>query len=239
MFATVSLVAEDLPKLSFRGSLGSFWNEGWGEKFYFKTISQINPGLDTITVNFNRTLRHDLLAPEIWYNIMLSNEFVFSLCARYENLKIDIEDDLPCSWMIYDKSLSADLNFYGIGGRLQWLKHIHTKPYIGISIGYCHGNLKTYQDIEFPDGSQTTVNVSGDGGGLFYDLVAGANIPVLFRSSLFVECDIRFTPGWKRFGTDSVDSIGLDERSEWLLTEDRKLDRFVGWILRVGIQIDV
>ena len=235
-FAAVNLAAEDLPKFSFRGSLGSFWNEGWGDKFYFKTFSTFTPGM---TLDFNRTLRHTMYAPEIWYNIPLSRKIALSLCARYEGMKIDLEDAIYFSFEVHKKTLNADLNFYSLGWRLQWIQHNIIRPYLGLNMGYCHGDLETYHDFEAPYVFETTARVNGDGGGIFYDIIAGINVPVLPRITLFGEGDIRFTPGWKRFDNDSVETTGDIDQAEWLLTEDRRLDPLIGWILRLGIQIGI
>ena len=231
----IGLAAEDLHRFSVRGSIASFWNEGWGDKFFFKTFSWSDwqKGLD-----FNRTLRHTLYAnPEIWYNIMLSDRFALSVCARYEYMEMRLADYVEFSWMIHDKQLKGSLNFFSIGGRLQLMRYFN--PYLGFSMGYCYGNLTTNHVYEAPDVFISKVYVDGDGGGLFYDIVMGLNIPMVHKMSIFFEGDIRFTPGWKRFSSDKVIIEDLDDRVDWLLTEDRKLDPFLGWIIRLGVQIGI
>jgi hypothetical protein len=198
----VPLSAVEFQKLSIRGSVSKFWNEGWEDKFFIPAFSEseYQHGIP----DFNRTLDHMFYVnPEIWYTLPISDRFALAICGKYESLHFDLYDDVYFSWLEWDKNLIANLNFYSIGTRLIWMIDL-LHPYLGGSIGYCHGSLFTSHVYEVPEVFKNSVKVDGDGGGLFYDLTLGANIPFYSGMSVFLEGGIRFSPGWKRFDSDEV-----------------------------------
>ncbi len=226
-------------QLLIRGSGDVFWNEGWEDKFFFKTFTQeewedIQNG---IIPDFNRTLRHEMiLNPEIWLSSPISERFAFSLSLKYQHLKIELEDSIHFSWIRWQKGLRANLNFYSIGLRLELDGYV--QPYIGGNIGYCHGSLKTSHILDPPDSTEYSVGINGNGGGIFYDLLGGINIHLEGIFSLFIEAGYRFTPDWNEFGIDDVHG-DTDESIEWIYDNDRRLDRFRGWIISFGVQIEI
>ena len=233
----VQTSAIDLHKFSIRGSGSVFWNEGWGEKFFFQTFTQQEweDILNGIIPDFNHTLRHTLyINPEIWWSTPISDKFSFSLTMKYEHLKFELRDSIHFSWIRWLKGLEADLNFFSIGARLGWIGSV--QPYIGSSIGYCHGDLKTRHLLDPPDSLKYSVWLDGDGGGIFYDFLGGIIVPLNDKFDFFAEVGYRYTPGWCEFEPDNIYG-DTESQVDWLYDNDRRLSRMMGWIISLGLQI--
>jgi hypothetical protein len=240
LFLIVQVSGQEFPKFLIRGSGEMFWNEGWGDKFYFMTFTQeewddiVNGKIP----DFTRTLRHDMVFnPEVWYSVPILQNFGISIAIKYEHLNLELQDSIRFSWIHWEKALSADLNFYSVGIRLSHTSLMH--PYIGANIGYCHGDLNTSHFIDPPDSNSYSILIEGDGGGIFYDFIGGIILPAPFyeRFGMFIEGGFRSTPGWSEFEQDNA--YGDVDRLDWLIDNDRRLGRMQGWTISAGLQIGI
>lgn len=242
------LVAANRPELSVRESVTVWWNSGWGDKFYFHTLT-LEEALRGGPIDLQKTLRHTTtLNAEFWWTPMnLAGNWPLSFVGKYRHLNYSLGDTIDFSFEHAEKGLEADLNLVSAGIRLGhpvWILNV----YCGMDIGYCFGNLVTDQLLESPSDFVYHVQVDGNGGGIFNEFVVGASTGPLFgsfiESDLFFELGFRTTPVWNPFNAEKVlvkevEGEAGESIQEWLKHEDRQISKLEGFLVSVGLEIRI
>jgi hypothetical protein len=240
-----NLTAADLPVLAIRESATVWWNHGWGDKFFFHTLT-----LDDLQsgnpLDFNRTLRHTTwLNFELWYTPAKSDDLSLSLVGKYRHLGFSLRDTIDFSFESARKRLKTNLHFFSIGVRLShpvW----YFRAYGGLDIGYCRGDLLTDQYLKSPGVFTYHIESSGTGGGLFNEFVVGASTSPIWsgfiKPGFFLEVGLRITPEWESFDVDEVmvkeDQGDVSEGIKDLLKyKDRQISKLEGFFVSFGLEI--
>lgn len=245
---TGHLIAADLPRITARGSATVWRNSGWGEKFFFHTLTseQLRGG----PIDLSKTLRHtSIFNVEMWWTpLNVSDDFSLSAVAKYRRLSFTLGDSINFSFERSMKGLDADLNFLSAGFRLShplWLLNV----YGGADAGYCFGSLFTDQYMESPSNFIYHIQVDGNGGGVFSEFVVGiSTIPVpcgfFIEPGFFFEVGLRTTTEWDPFNVDEVRVIRdagpvTPILRDTLMKDDRQLSVLQGVFLSLGLEIKV
>ncbi|MFH2056477.1 MAG: hypothetical protein ABIJ61_11000 [bacterium] len=240
--------AADLPRISLRESVTVWWNSGWGDKFYFHTLS-LEEYLRGGPLDFDKTLRHTTgLNAELWCTpANLSSDWPLSFVGKYRHLSFNLADTINFSFEHSVKSLEADLNFLSAGVRLGhklWIVDV----YGGFDVGHCFGSLTTDQFLESPQVFSYHVQVDGDGGGPFFEFLLGGRTEPLWttlvETPLFAEIGFRTTTSWDSFDADEI-TVNEDQGyvvpaiKDGLIEEDRQIAKLEGVFVSVGIEFKV
>jgi hypothetical protein len=235
VLASGQLLAQDSNKrFRLRSSANTFWNTGWGYRFFF------GPPFDSLhsAADYERTLRHTTLGnPQLWWRAASSPKIALYLTLSYQYLSMSLRDSLFYPEERYQKALEARLVFFSAGYRVQ-LKLLPFEPYLGQNIGYCYGKLSTLnlrEDLK-EDRLDYYVLVDGSDGGFFFDLLVGAQQQVWRDFDVFFEGGYRFTPVWHAFETESIYSTIDPSRAALWAWEDRHL-KFQGPYVALGLQV--
>jgi hypothetical protein len=228
-------------RFQIRNSANIFWNTGWEDRFFHCSGWWEIRGDSLIMGPWNCAhvpQQTTLVNPELWWKAYSTKRVDFFLTLGYQHSKISLRDSMTFSdiWQFQD-ALEARLHFFSTGARVQ-LKSLPFKPYVGENVGYCLGRLVTVQLNVDPDTKQLHhyMLVDGSGGGVFVDLLAGAQQKLWRQVSVFVEGGYRFTPEWSDFKVDSVYG-NKDWRSIALLAGANRNIRVKGPYVALGLQI--
>ena len=242
-----NLTAVDLPVLSIKESVTVWWNHGWGDKFFFQTLTleELQSGGP---FDFNRTLCHTTwLNLELWYTPAKSDDLSLSLVGKYRHLGFSLSDTISFSFENSRKRLKASLRFLSLGVRLShpvWFLRV----YGGLDVGYCFGDLITDQYLKSPRVFTYQIESRGNGGGLFNEFVVGASTSPIWdgfiKPGFFFEVGLRITPEWESFDVDEV-TIKKDEGDvsqgikDLLKYKDRQISELEGFFVSFGLEIPI
>jgi hypothetical protein len=234
--------ARDHEKRFFlRNSVSTLWNTGWEDRFFYCSSWWEIRG-DSLIMgpwNCSHVLQHTTFVnPELWWKAYSTKRVGCFLTLRYQHFLISSRDSMTFSdiWR-FQELLEAQLHFFSTGVRVQ-LKSLPWQPYFGENIGYCLGKLTTAQLSVDPDTKvlHYYMLVDGSGGGVFVDVLVGAQQKLWRQVSVFVEGGYRFTPEWSDFKVGSIYGT-KDWRTVTLLADENRNIRIKGPYVALGLQI--
>jgi len=259
IFSTVDAeqIREGNPtELSLRISGSSFWNQGWGSKFFFHygTIDDLVNDPQGTLRSWNRTLQH-YSAPnlEIRMAKWLSQEFAVTISAKYQYISFQLGDSfigdslIGFDWIRWHKQLAARLHFVSVGAGIQ-VEWKQVRPYANMDFGYCPVGLTTNQIVEgmFSPGVSATT-VCGWGGGPFSRWTAGVSLPGWRKMRVVAESSYLYCNSWDPIPADEVRAIfddpdpddGQPASYHSLITGGRQVSRICGWAIALGIEVAI
>jgi hypothetical protein len=225
-----------------RDSYRTMWNTGWGSRFFYCwTWFEVRG--DSLVFgpwNCNHVLKHrSFINPEIWCGVGAVHGVDLFATFKYDYIDMRLRDSLTFAGEYEHEALDAQLHFFSIGGRAQFVT-LPLKPYIGQSVGLCRGRVSTSQmhhDIDHDKISSYSV-ADGWGGGIFTDIAVGISQRLLGRVSLFGEWGYRFTPIWRNFAFDSVQGLGDWQTHKLSIDVDRNI-RVAGPYIAIGLEANL
>jgi hypothetical protein len=243
-------------QLSLRVSGSSFWNQGWGSKFFFHygNLEDLINDSEGEMRSWNRTLQH-YSGPnlEIRWAKPLSRTLAVTISGKYQHLGFRLGDSFigdsitGFDWIRWHKLLDAKLHFISVGAGIQ-VEWKQIRPYANVDFGYCLVNLTTSQIEEgmFSPGVSAAM-VCGRGGGLFFRWTAGTSVPVWKNIRLVAESSYLFCRVWDPIPAEEVratfDDPDPDDAQQVsynsLITGDRQISRIHGFGVSLGIEVAI